>query len=98
MGPDGYTSKEVAYCPDLRESSNRFGICSVKKPRTLSWINTERLRSDIFARISTRNIRKMSGCVSFDRLFVTFLGGDFAMILTSYHTKGPMSKDINTLQ
>ena len=58
MGPDGYTSKEVVYCPDLRESSNRFGICSVKKPRTLSWINTERLRSDIFARISTR-ISKM---------------------------------------
>ena len=54
MGPDGYTSKEVVYCPDLRESSNRFGICSVKKPRTLSWINTERLRSEMFARISTR--------------------------------------------
>ena len=54
MGPDGYTSKEVVYCPDLRESSNRFGICSVKKPRTLSWINTERLRSEIFACISTR--------------------------------------------
>ena len=48
MGPDGYTSKEVVYCPDLRESSNRFGICSVKKPRTLSWINTERLRSENF--------------------------------------------------
>ena len=55
MGPDGYTSKEVVYCPDLRESSNRFGICSVKKPRTLSWINTERLRSEFFACISTRN-------------------------------------------
>ena len=40
----------------------------------------------------------MSGYVLFDRLFVTFLGGDFVMILMSYHMKGPMNKDINTLQ
>ena len=38
------TSREVIECPDLRESSNRFGICAVKKPRSLMWFTPERLR------------------------------------------------------
>ena len=41
------TSRDVVLCHELRESSNRLGVCSVKKPRSLMWFTPEKLRSQL---------------------------------------------------